>query len=595
MVNGSEAVAADSTDQQTANWAWMSENTKGSAIGYYFPEETTVSLKRETRTGKWSEVNTNTNAGDADEVTKQYISIAMDHGTNPADASYGYVLLPGKTQEEMTAYAKDNGIEILSNTDKLQAAADTVTGVSGYNFFTAGESNVPENYGIQKLTSDAPASVTMYNNGHKMIQFAISDPTQKSSTITLHLEGTGLSEYQCDNGVTVTKDDTGITITANVSGFVGGTLNASILSMDAAAEPGDVLWDVNNSEGRLMLSVDASKETLQAELTEEDKASIENGYNVKFIFSGNEVDTADKAEDIAAAEQILPEGKEMGCCWSLDLNKEIEGLSKTPITETKSEFTFTADISEEFGALGSDFEMIRVRGGKAEILSDLDTEPNTITFKTDKFSTDTYILIYEAEKETATATFHYPDGTTKQETVELNTKLFEPQFEDTDEEGRKRGIKWYTDEANTILYDFNTDVTQDLDLYGAYYYLEDPETKVTITFHYPDGKKEAVTLELYGKLTQPEFEAEDENGKYGIKWYTDEARTILYDFNTVVSSDLNLYGAYYYYKDKITVTLYYPDKTETVTLDPNTALTKHGYHRGYQYIWRLLLYLRGDR
>ena len=651
LVNGNEVVASDSADQQAANWAWLSENTKGSAIGYYFPEETTVSLKRETRTGKWSEVNTNTNAGDADEVTKQYISIAMDHGTNPIDASYGYVLLPGKTQEEMTAYAKDNGIEILSNTDKLQAAADTVTGVSGYNFFTAGESNVPENYGIQKLTSDAPASVTMYNNGHKMIQFAISDPTQKSSTITLHLEGTGLSEYQCDNGVTVTKDDTGITITANVSGLVGGTLNASILSMDAAAEPGDVLWDVNNSEGRLMLSVDASKETLQAELTEEDKASIENGYNVKFIFSGNEVDTADKAEDIAAAEQILPEGKEMGCCWSLDLNKEIEGLSKTPITETKSEFTFTADISEEFGALGSDFEMIRVRGGKAEILSDLDTEPNTITFKTDKFSTDTYILIYEAEKETATATFHYPDGTTKQETVELNTKLFEPQFEDTDEEGRKRGIKWYTDEANTILYDFNTDVTQDLDLYGAYYYLEEPETKVTITFHYPDGKtettsikqnekvtkpdfedadddgkkrgikwytdetkttlydfntevaqdlnlygayyyldeeskltvtfhypdgkKEAVTLELYGKLTQPEFEAEDENGKYGIKWYTDEARTILYDFNTVVSSDLNLYGAYYYYKDKITVTLYYPDgKTEIVTLDPNTALTK---------------------
>jgi hypothetical protein len=659
LVNGNEVVASDSADQQAANWAWLSENTKGSAIGYYFPEETTVSLKRETRTGKWSEVNTNTNAGDADEVTKQYISIAMDHGTNPADASYGYVLLPGKTQEEMTAYAKDNGIEILSNTDKLQAAADTATGVSGYNFFTAGESNVPENYGIQKLTSDAPASVTMYNNGHKMIQLAISDPTQKSSTITLHLEGTGLSGYQCDNGVTVTKDDTGVTITANVSGLVGGTLNASILSMDAVAEPGDVLWDVKNSAGGLKLSVDASKETLQAELTEEDKASIENGFNVKFIFSDKEVDKTDKAEDIAAAEQILPEGKEMGYCWSLDLNKEIEGLSKTPIAETKSEFTFTADISEEFGELGSDFEMIRVRGGKAEILSDLDTEPNTITFKTDKFSTDTYILIYKAEKETATATFHYPDGTTKQETVELNTKLFEPQFEDTDEEGRKRGIKWYTDEAKTILYDFNTDVTQNLDLYGAYYYLEDPETKVTITFHYPDGKTEttsikqnekvtkpdfedvdndgkkrgikwytdeakttlydfntevaqdlnlygayyyldeeskltvtfhypdgkteAVTLELYGKLTQPEFEAEDENGKYGIKWYTDEAKTILYDFNTAVSSDLNLYGKYYYYKDeeggddqkKVTVTLYYPDgKTEIVTLNPNTALTK---------------------
>lgn len=578
LVNGSEVVASDSADQQAANWAWLSENTKGSAIGYYFPEETTVSLKRETRTGKWSEVNTNSNAGDADEVTKQYISIAMDHGTNPTDASYGYVLLPGKTQEEMTAYAKDNGIEILSNTDKLQVAADTATGVSGYNFFTAGESNVPENYGIQKLTSDAPASVTMYNNGHKMIQLAISDPTQKSSIIKLHLEGTGLSAYQCDNGVTVTKDDTGVTITANVSGLVGGTLNASILSMDAAAEPGDVLWDVKNSAGGLKLSVDASKETLQAELTEEDKASIENGFNVKFIFSDKEVDKADKTEDIAAAEQILPEGKEMGYCWSLDLNKEIEGLSKTPITETKSEFTFTADISEEFGALGSDFEMIRVRGGKAEILSDLDTEPNTITFKTDKFSTDTYILIYKAEKETVTATFHYPDNTTKTTTLKLNTKLPKPDFEELDEEGKRWGIRWYTDEAKTTLYNFNDEVTQDINLYGEYYCLDDVKT-VTATFHYPDGTTKQETVELNTKLFEPQFEDTDEEGrKRGIKWYTDEANTILYDFNTDVTQDLDLYGAYYYLEEpetKVTITFHYPDgKTETTSIKQNEKVTK---------------------
>ena len=84
---------------------------------------------------------------------------------------------------------------------------------------------------------------------------------------------------------------------------MGGTLNASILSMDAAAEPGDVLWDVNNSEGRLMLSVDASKETLQAELTEEDKASIENGYNVKFILSVSRNESA--LPDSAKAKIVI--------------------------------------------------------------------------------------------------------------------------------------------------------------------------------------------------------------------------------------------------------------------------------------------------
>ncbi len=189
LVNGSEAVASNGTEQKAANWAWLSQNAKGSAIGYYFPEETQVILKRETRTGRWTEVNSNLKPGDADEVTKDYISIAMEHGTAPTDASYGYVLLPGKTSEEMASYAESNGIEVLSNTKQLQAAADTVSGVSGYNFWAAGESVVPEQNGIAKLTSDAPVSVTMFNDGSKKIHLAISDPTQKSGTVTLRLEG----------------------------------------------------------------------------------------------------------------------------------------------------------------------------------------------------------------------------------------------------------------------------------------------------------------------------------------------------------------------------------------------------------------------
>ncbi len=136
-----------------------------------------------------------------------------------------------------------------------------------------------------------------------------------------------------------------------------------------------------------------------------------------------------------------------------------------------------------------------------------------------------------------------------------------------------------------------------MNLYGAYYYL-DEESKLTVTFHYPDGKTEPVIIDLYGKLTQPEFEAEDEKGKYGIKWYTDEAKTSLYDFNTAVSADMDLYGEYFYYKDeeggdnqkKVTVTLYYPDKTETVTLDQNAKLQKPVFEASdangkYEILW----------
>ncbi|MCI8975168.1 MAG: hypothetical protein HFH79_16540, partial [Lachnospiraceae bacterium] len=233
LVNGSEAVAANGTEQKAANWAWLSENAKGSAIGYYFPEETQVSLKRETRTGRWTDVNKNLKPGDADEVTKDYISIAMDHGTAPTDAAYGYVLLPGKTSEEMAAYAADNGIQILSNTEQLQAAADAKSGVSGYNFWSAGESAVPKENGITKMTSDSPVSVTMFNDGSKNIHLAISDPTQKSSTVTLRLEGTGLSVAGADEGVVMNKDASGITLTVNVANKFGATINAIITSENA--------------------------------------------------------------------------------------------------------------------------------------------------------------------------------------------------------------------------------------------------------------------------------------------------------------------------------------------------------------------------
>ena len=251
LVNGKAVVDKNGKDTAKANWAWLSENKKGSAIGYYFPEETEVSVKRETRTEKWSDVNKNNypeKNGSAgvypdnvtpayNEVTNDYASIAVNHGTNPTDASYSYVLLPGKSEKEMADYAKDNNIRILSNTDALQAASDEKLGVSGYNFFTAGESEVPNQNGIEKLVSDTSASVTMYNDGEKNIHIAVSDPTQKVEKVTLRLEGNGLSAVSKEDGVEMTADENGITMTVDVSGKNGETLSAVVYSENAEPLP----------------------------------------------------------------------------------------------------------------------------------------------------------------------------------------------------------------------------------------------------------------------------------------------------------------------------------------------------------------------
>lgn len=97
--------------------------------------------------------------------------------------------------------------------------------------------------------------------------------------------------------------------------------------------------------------------------------------------------------------------------------------------------------------------------------------------------------------------------------------------------------------------------------------VEEENQKVSVTLLYPDGKTETFLQKKNSKVKKPLSEGTDETGAYTIEWYTDEAKTALYDFNQSVTSDLTLYGEKKYQqeedKDEVTVTLHYPDKVET--------------------------------
>ena len=142
LVDGKEAVA-NLGDKETisANWAWLEANDQGTSIGYYFPTTTEITLTRQQNSGKWQDINQSSNMINEDtakELTHNYATIAVEHGAKPQGESYSYVLLPGRSQEQMEQYAQENGIEVLSNTGALQAAADTKQGVMGLNFWQAG-------------------------------------------------------------------------------------------------------------------------------------------------------------------------------------------------------------------------------------------------------------------------------------------------------------------------------------------------------------------------------------------------------------------------------------------------------------------------
>ena len=70
----------------------------------------------------------------------------------------------------------------------------------------------------------------------------------------------------------------------------------------------------------------------------------------------------------------------------------INGQQVGKITELNALISITIDIPEELRAENRVFAIVRVHDGIAEILEDLDNDPDTITVITDRFST--YAIVY---------------------------------------------------------------------------------------------------------------------------------------------------------------------------------------------------------
>ncbi len=75
----------------------------------------------------------------------------------------------------------------------------------------------------------------------------------------------------------------------------------------------------------------------------------------------------------------------------LSLIKSVES-TKTKLTEVEDEVEITLTIPESERGKNS-YSIIHIHNGKAVVLQDIDTDPNTVTFKTNKFST--FVLGYD--------------------------------------------------------------------------------------------------------------------------------------------------------------------------------------------------------
>jgi hyaluronate lyase len=195
----------------------------GDDIGYYFPGGTTVNALREQRSGSWYDINQKT--GSTTPFTNTYLTFWLNHGSNPANQTYSYTLLPGKTATQVTTYSANPDITILANDATVQAVKESKLGLIGANFWTDATVTLKDNNTPFLTVNKKAATLTRYSNTE--LEIAISDPTQLlTGTIEVEINRAANNVITLDSGITVQRLYPTIRLSVNVTGSRGRTFAA---------------------------------------------------------------------------------------------------------------------------------------------------------------------------------------------------------------------------------------------------------------------------------------------------------------------------------------------------------------------------------
>ncbi|MFD5124676.1 polysaccharide lyase 8 family protein [Streptomyces sp. NPDC058385] len=154
----------------TARWAHIAGHA-----GYVFLGGSPVTAVREERTGAWRDINT---GGPTDPITRRYLTLYTDHGTDPVDGRYAYVLLPGAGARTTAQRAADKGwLKVLANSGDQQGVRVPRHGLTAVNFWSAGT--------VDTVTASAPASVLIREHRDGTATVVVSDPARQATSLDI--------------------------------------------------------------------------------------------------------------------------------------------------------------------------------------------------------------------------------------------------------------------------------------------------------------------------------------------------------------------------------------------------------------------------
>ncbi|MYX39871.1 lyase [Streptomyces sp. SID89] len=221
--SGSHALTVDGVAQPSAlGWNATFPRASWATIagfgGYVFPGGASVKALREERTGSWHDINTL--SGSTTPLTRRYLTLWFDHGTDPAAGSYAYVLLPGADPATTAARAAAAGwLTVLANTVNQQGVSVPSLGLTAVNFYGGGT--------VGKVSATAGVSV-MIRESWSTATICVADPTRQRTTVDVTWNRPVGQVTAKDPSVTVLGTGTSVSLRIDLDGKAGATQKATV-------------------------------------------------------------------------------------------------------------------------------------------------------------------------------------------------------------------------------------------------------------------------------------------------------------------------------------------------------------------------------
>ncbi|HTN09021.1 polysaccharide lyase 8 family protein [Agriterribacter sp.] len=170
--------AQDNSLLQYKNPRWILHDS----IGYFFPAGGNVQVSNAKQTGNWYKINYRNSKN---EIAGNVFKLWFTHGAQPTSATYAYIVVPGiGGQNKMQAYPLAD-IQIIRNSDSIQAVAHSKLDMLQVVFYKAAALTTS----ALSVSVNKPCIVYLKNSSNpKKASLYIADPTQQYSSITVNIK-----------------------------------------------------------------------------------------------------------------------------------------------------------------------------------------------------------------------------------------------------------------------------------------------------------------------------------------------------------------------------------------------------------------------